>query len=397
MQTYAHRYLPVLQSYQQELLSRLQLLVDIDSGSGQVEGINQVVSYIQEWLGKQGFTVTLHETGQYGKNLVARRHGKGRLHLLLVGHVDTVYAPGSAAVRPFTIQDGIASGAGVIDMKSGILMGMYTVRALLERGFEDYGEIIMVWNNDEEIGSPASAPLLREIARTIDVALVLEPTRSSDVITQARKGADRYIMEVLGVPAHSGAEPHKGRSAVIELAHKMIAVHSLNTLFPGTTFNVTRISSSEPLNVVPDVARCHISVRAYDERSLQAAHDTLEQIVAGSSVPGTRTRLVRTRGRTPYTATPEILRLVEITRQEGQSLGLNITAESKGGVSDANVLMEAGIPTLDSLGPVGGGMHDLNREHLRVDSLPLRGALLAGVIHHLCLSESTGENHPLDQ
>src|SRR5205807_2388381 len=129
-------------------------------------------------------------------------------------------------------------------------------------------------------------------------------------------------------PAHSGAEPHKGRSAVIELAHKMIAIHSLNNLFPGTTFNVTRISSSEPLNVVPDFARCHISVRAFDERSLQAAHDTLEQVATGSSIPGTRTRLVRTRGRTPYIATPEILRLVEITRQEGQSLGLDIIAES---------------------------------------------------------------------
>ncbi len=397
MQTYAHRYLPILQDHQQELISRLQVLVDIDSGTGQVEGVNQVIFYLQEWLQETGFNVTLHETDQFGRNLVARRQGKGRLRLLLVGHVDTVYPAGATAARSFTIQNGIAYGAGVIDMKSGVLMGMYAIRALRECGFEDYGEIILVWNNDEEVGSPASAPLLREIARNIDVALVLEPTRSADIITQARKGADRYVMEVTGVPAHSGAEPHKGRSAVIELAHKMIAIHSLNNLFPGTTFNVTRISSSEPLNVVPDFARCHISVRAFDERSLQAAHNTLEQIASGSSVPGTRTRLIRTRARTPYIATPEILRLVEITRQEGQSLGLNIVAESKGGVSDANVLMEVGIPTLDSLGPVGGGMHDLNREHLCVDSLPLRGALLAGVMHHLCLLESTGENHSLDQ
>ena len=397
MQTYAHRYLPILQDYQQELLSHLQVLVDIDSGTGQVEGVNQIISYLQEWLQEAGFSVTLNETEQFGRNLVARGRGRGRLRLLLVGHVDTVYPQGAAATRPFSIQNGIASGAGVIDMKSGLLMGMYAIRALRETGFEDYGEIILVWNNDEEVGSPASAPLLREIARNIDVALVLEPTRSAHIITQARKGADRYVMEVTGVPAHSGAEPHKGRSAVIELAHKMIAVHSLNNLFPGTTFNVTRISSSEPLNVVPDFARCHISVRAFDERSLQAAHETLEQVATGSSVPGTRTRLVRTRARTPYIATPEILRLVEITRQEGQSLGLDIIAESKGGVSDANVLMEVGVPTLDSLGPVGGGMHDLNREHLRVDSLPRRGALLAGLIHHLCLLESTGENHPLDQ
>lgn len=397
MQTYAHRYLPILQSYQEELLARLKLLVDIDSGTGQVEGVNRIIAYLDEWLDEAGFSVTLHESSQFGKNLVARRQGEGRLRLLLVGHVDTVYPPGTAATRPFEIQDGIAHGAGVIDMKSGVLMGLYVARALVEAGFEDYGELILICNNDEEVGSPGSTPLLRDLACEIDAALVLEPSRSAEIITQARKGADRYVMEVTGVPAHSGAEPHRGRSAVIELAHKMIAIHHLNNLFPGTTFNVTRISSSEPLNVVPDFARCHISVRAYDERSLQAAHDTLEQIAAGGSIPGTRTRLVRTRGRTPYTATPEILRLVEVTRQEGSSLGLNIIAESKGGVSDANVLVEVGVPALDSLGPVGGGMHDLSREHLRIDSLPLRGALLAGVIHHLCLSEFTGGNHPLDQ
>jgi len=391
MQTYAHRYLPILQSYQRELLVRLQLLVDIDSGTGQSEGVNQIIDYLQTWHDEFGFSVTLHESSQFGRNLVARRRGKGRLRLLMVGHVDTVYPPGAATSRPFSIQDGIASGAGVIDMKSGVLMGMYAARALLEAGFEDFGEIILVWNNDEEVGSPISAPLLREIAREIDVALVLEPTRSADVITQARKGADRYVLEVTGVPAHSGAEPHKGRSAVIELAHKMIAIHSLNNLFPGTTFNVTRIASSEPLNVVPDFARCYISVRAYDERSLQAAHDTLEQIAAGCSIPGTHTRLVRFRGRTPYKVTPEITRLVEIAHVEGKGLALELIAESKGGVSDANLLVGEGVPALDSLGPVGGGMHDLRREYLRVDSLPVRGALLAGLIVHICLSKFTGE------
>src|SRR5437764_6485896 len=130
MQSYAHRYLPILQDDQQELISRLQVLVDIDSGTGQVEGVNQIISYLQGWLQEAGFTVTPHVTDQFGRNLVARRQGKGRLRLLLVGHVDTVYPQGAAAARPFSIQNGIASGAGVIDMKSGLLMGMYAIRAL---------------------------------------------------------------------------------------------------------------------------------------------------------------------------------------------------------------------------------------------------------------------------
>ena len=390
MQTYSSGYLPKLQAYQHELLQRLECIVNIDSGTGQVEGVNVIVELLKQWMEELGFNVSLHPSEQLGNNLVARRCGKGSRRLLLVGHVDTVYAQGAAQARPFRIVDGLASGPGVIDMKSGVLMGIYALRVLLEAGFEEYGELCVVFNNDEEVGSPGSIPLLRNIARQVDLGLVLEPSRSAEVITNARKGADRYVMNVTGVPAHSGAEPFKGRSAVIELAHKMIAVHNLHTIFPGMTFNVTRISSSEPLNVVPDAARCHISVRSYDEAGLNRAEEALQQIATGCSIPGTRTQVERARGRVPYAATPQIMRLVEIAQLEGRGLGLSIVAERKGGVSDANGLVAAGVPVLDSLGPVGGGMHDLQREYLRVDSLPLRGALLAGLIQHLCLSEMTG-------
>ncbi len=390
MQTYAQEYVSRLWTYQEEQLQRLELLVNIDSGTGQVGGVRQIMAYLKQWLSELGFFVTLQEAEGFGPNLVARRSGKGRLRVLLVGHVDTVYGPEIASTRPFCIERGIARGPGVIDMKSGVLMAIYVARALLESGFEEFGELYLLFNNDEEVGSPGSTPLLREIAQQIDVALVLEPSRGAEFITKARKGGDKYVLTVQGSPAHSGVEPHKGRSAVIELAHKIIAIDHLHTLFPGVTFNVTRLSSSEPLNVVPDMARCHISVRAHTQKQLDMAAEAMETITAGSNVPGTQTSLVRNRGRTPYETTPEILHLVEIARIEGQALGISIVAENKGGLSDANVLVEAGVPTLDSLGPVGGGMHDLNREFLRVDSLPLRGALLAGLIHHLCLSELTG-------
>src|SRR5438132_2249031 len=338
MRTYSQHYLPRLYTYQAELMQLLEFLVNIDSGTGQVESINQVMTYLEQWLTDAGFAVNLHDSTGFGHNLVARLKGKGEVRLLLVGHVDTVYSPGSVAVQPFEVRDGLAYGPGVIDMKSGVLMGMYALRALLDAGFEEFGELCIVFNNDEEVGSPGSASLLRKIARQVDAGLVLEASRSLEVVTRARKGADKYILEVEGVPAHSGAEPHKGRSAVIELAHKMIAIHNLNTLYPGVTFNVTRLSSSEPLNVVPDMARCHLSVRAYTEQGLDVAATALEQIVAGCSIPATRTHLLRTRGRIPYTATPGILHLVEMAQLEGTALGLSLTAESKGGLSDANLL-----------------------------------------------------------
>lgn len=387
--SYAQIYLPIFHTYQEELLTRLETLVNIDSGTGQVEGVNQIMAHLEQWLRELDFTVTLHPTESFGCNLVARRKGKGRTRILLVGHVDTVYPVGAVQAQPFAIRDGMAYGPGVIDMKSGVMMCIYAMRALAQAGFDDYGELCIVFNNDEEVSSVGSTPLLREIAQQVDVGLVLEPSSNASLLTKSRKGTDRYLLEVFGVAAHSGADPQKGRSATIELAHKMIAIHNLNTLYRGVTFNVTRLGSSEPLNVIPDRARCHISVRAYSTQGLNRAADALERITAGCSIPDTRTVLTRTAGRSPYESTPQILELVKMAQLEGEGLGLQITAESRGGVSDANTIVGAGIPALDSLGPTGGGTHNLDLEHLRIDTIPVRGALLSGLIQRICQSGSS--------
>src|SRR5690349_18140634 len=184
MRSYAQDYLPSLLSYQHELLQRLQLLVNIDSGTGQIVGVNSIMSHLERWLGDIGFAVSLHHSDAFGNNLVARREGKGHLRLLLVGHVDTVYPQGAVSTQPFHIRDGIAFGPGVIDMKSGVLMGVQILQALMETGIEEYGELIIVFNNDEEVGSAGSATLLREVAPEVDVGLVLEPSRSIEIVTK---------------------------------------------------------------------------------------------------------------------------------------------------------------------------------------------------------------------
>ena len=292
------------------MLAKLATLVNIDSGTGQIAGINRIMEYVQHWMTELGFEVTPHFSEGFGNNLVAHKRGKGVARILLVGHVDTVYTQGAVQTQPFRREDDIVYGPGVIDMKSGVIMCIYTLRVLLEQGFDQFGDIYVVFNNDEEIGSIGSAPLLHDIAKRVDVGLVLESSRSAHIITKARKGADKYMLEVTGISAHSGAEPQKGRSAVVELAHKIIAINNISTLFYGVTCNVTRISSSEQLNMVPDMARCHISIRAYSERDLDMAADALQQIVASRSIPDTQTRLVRMPGRRPYQATPALLDLL---------------------------------------------------------------------------------------
>jgi len=383
--TYAQTYLPLFHSYQGEYLQRLETLVNIDSGTGQVAGIEEIVGYLKYWLAELDFTVELHSMNHYGPNLVARRQGLGTKRVLLVGHIDTVYNAGAAQSHPFTLRDGRAYGPGVSDMKSGVLMGIYATRALIEAGFEDYGELVMLWNSDEEVGSPESRPLTQEMARQADVGLVLEPSCSLNQVTVARKGADKYILDITGVAAHSGVEPHKGRSAVLELAHKIVAIYNLHALFPNVTFNVTRLSSNERLNIVPDHAGCWLTVRAFNKEILDAVTPALEQIVLNCSVPDTRATLVRDPGRRPYETTAEIRRLFSLAHEEGEALGLHLEGIMQGGVSDANGLMEAGLPTLDGLGLAGYGEHNLDLEHIPLDAIPLRGALLAGLLQRVCL------------
>src|SRR5438045_2607577 len=127
--TYAQTYLPLFHSYQSEYLRRLETLVNIDSGSGQVGGIEEITAYLKHWLAELDFTVTLHPTDNYGPNLVARRKGKGSKRVLLVGHIDTVYNAGDARSHPFTLRNNRAYGPGVSDMKSGVLTGIYATRA----------------------------------------------------------------------------------------------------------------------------------------------------------------------------------------------------------------------------------------------------------------------------
>ncbi|GCE04329.1 M20 family metallopeptidase [Dictyobacter aurantiacus] len=385
--TYAQSYLASFQSYQQEYFQKLETLVNIDSGTGQIEGVNRIMDILQQWLTEYDFAVSLHGSAGYGNNLLARRKGKGQRRILIMGHVDTVYPAGAVQEQPFAMRDGIAVGPGVLDMKSGVVLGIYAVRALIEAGFDQYGELVLLFNNDEEVGSPGSISLIREVAREVDYALVLEPAGKQSSLTHSRKGTDKYILEVKGISAHSGVEPFKGRSAVVELAHKILAIQNLHSLFPGVTFNITRLSSTEPLNVIPDMARCYLSVRSFSRRGLDAAAAALQTIAASSSVPDTTTTLTRNTGRHPYEPTAAVQRLVELAKLEGEALGIELKAEPKGGVSDANILMDAGIPTLDTLGPVGGGMHNLDREHMQANSFTVRGPLLAGLIQRLCLPE----------
>ena len=308
-----------------------------------------------------------------------RSNGDGGPDVLLVGHTDTVFDEGTAAARPFRVEGARAFGPGVSDMKGGLLAGFAAVEALREAGFGGFGTITYVCNPDEEIGSPFSGPVIRDLAPEYDVAFVLECGRANGAVVSARKGITDHVVVFAGRAAHAGVEPEKGRHAVLAAAHATVALQALNGRWPGVTVNVGVVRGGTRPNVVPDRAVLEIDVRSTTAAAQDEAEREVRRILATSTVDGVDVD-VRSQGtQRPMEKNDATARLVERAREIASELGFPLDDAATGGASDGNTTSAAGTPTLDGLGPIGGGAH-AEDEWLDVGSIVPRVTLLAALI-----------------
>ncbi len=371
-----------------EYVEALREMVSIDCGSYTPEGVNRVADLCQARFEAGGWTVERipHRAAegepQLGDLVIGRLGGSGRPRVLMIGHMDTVFDPGTAAARPFRVEGSLAYGPGVSDMKGGLLAGFVAVELLREAGFDGFGGITYVCNPDEEIGSPFSGPFIRKLAREADVALVLESARANGDVVSARKGVTDYRVEILGRAAHAGVEPEKGRSATLEAAHKVIALHALNGRWPGVTVNVGVVRGGTRPNVVAERCELHVDVRSPEEATLAAAEAEVERVCAGTVVPDVVVHVKGNAWHRPMEKTEATARLAALAVEVAAELGFELRDAATGGASDANTTAAAGVPTLDGLGPVGGDDHS-PAEWLDLSSVVPRIALLAGLLSRL--------------
>ena len=364
-------------------LDDLRRLVDIDCGSYTPSGVDEVGRWVAAFLAELGATVETRPdpAGQLGATVIATFDGRpGGPRVLLIGHMDTVFDPGTVAERPFRIEDGIAYGPGVTDMKSGLLAGLYALKAIIEeRGGLPFERLVFIANPDEEIGSPTSTPHIRAFAAESDVALVLECARANGDIVSARKGILDLRLVVNGRAAHAGVEPEKGRSAVLEAARIVEDLHDLNGRWPGVTVNVGVIGGGTRPNVV--AARCslEVDVRATTREALDTAEAEIRRIAESTEVPDTTVEFEPMARWWPMERLERSGRLVDHARAVAAGLGFTIADASTGGASDANTTSGMGIPSLDGLGPIGGNDH-APAEYLDVNSIVPRTTLLAGLL-----------------
>ncbi len=370
------------------LLDDLKAVVNIDSGTYTKAGIDRVGAYLQERFHTFGFSTTFDAQAEYGDHLVAAHTGQnpGGPRLLLIGHIDTVFPEGEAQRRPFALAQSegrrIATGPGVLDMKSGVLMGMYALHHLIEMGQAGYSHATFVCNSDEEIGSPSSRPLIQELAKQADSVLVLEPGRTEGTVVSSRRGCGQYRVEVHGLSAHAGVEPQRGRNAILELSYQVQKMQALNGTIPGTTLSVGIIHGGDRTNVVPDYAYFDMDVRASSQEALKALEAAMRKVTTQHHLRGTRIALSGSMLCQPFERTTASARLVQLAKEAGRDLGINIQDAGSGGASDANTTAAMGIPTLDGLG-AGGGLAHNPGEYIELEYLPRRVALITGLIRRI--------------
>ena len=252
--------------YASEELEVLKKLVSIDSGSGDVEGNAKVVAAAEEVLSQiKGIQIEHYFAEGYGTHLVARLRPENPTGKIVLGcHLDTVFHEGDAEKFPFHVEGDTMYGLGVVDCKGGFVVSAYAVKLAQEAGVLPNKEIVLVYNCDEEIGTPSGRDIFEKTCSDAELALMYEPSREANGVLTARKGIIQFAIEVTGKSAHAGVDYLAGASATMELAHKLLVLREHNVPEKNIFFNLADLKSTEKVNVVPDYAAAKGSVRVAD-------------------------------------------------------------------------------------------------------------------------------------
>lgn len=363
-----------------EAIKLLERLVNIDSGTGSEKGLDQIGAIVAGEVSRLGMRVEFSSAAPaVGRNLVATLTGTGSARILLMAHMDTVFADGTAAARPFRIQGERAYGPGVMDDKGGIVIALYALRLLQQLQFTDFKQITLLVNTNEETSSKGSVKLIAALAQQHDVTLNLEPGRAADGLVVWRKGTADLQIDVKGKSAHAGVAPEAGRNAATEAAHQMLQMATLGDNAKKTTVNFTVFHAGERSNVIPNAATVRGDMRATDAAEFDRVEQGMARMAEKKAIAGTEvtTRLVR--GMPPMPATPRTEALAARAQAIYDELGLKLTMEGSGGAADANFASGAGAATLDGFGIVGGAIHTED-EYAELNSIAPRLYLLTRMI-----------------
>jgi glutamate carboxypeptidase len=313
-----------------------------------------------------------------GVLLLSRPQPRARGLQLLLGHCDTVWSHGTLASMPVEVDGDVVRGPGTFDMKAGLVIGVFALRALKALEIEAEVEPAFLVTSDEEVGSQDSVRWIRRLARAADRVLVLEPAAGpGGLVKTARKGIADFRLTVHGRAAHAGLDPDAGSSAIHEMARLIPRVLATRDGLKGVTLNVGLIDGGERPNVIAPECRASLDARferRADGEAVEARIRALE-----TETRGTRLQVSGGIDRPPLERTAANRRLWAMLRARALLVGVELEeAPIVGGGSDGNLTSPL-APTIDGLGPVGAGAH-ADHEHVLASSLPERAAVLASLL-----------------
>ena len=366
-------------------LETVKQLVAVDTGTGQQAGLSTVSQMLVERLKALGAEVSSRPaTPSAGDNIVGTLKGQGSKDFLLMVHYDTVFAEGTAAERPFRIDDSRAYGPGVADAKGGVAMILHALELLRDQQFDDYGTITVLFNPDEEMGSKGSKSIIAELARQHDYVFSYEPP-DRDAVTTATNGINAVMLEVRGKSSHAGSAPEDGRNAVMELAHQLTQLRDLGDADKGTTVNWTLIDGGEKRNIIPDQATAEADMRYSDLSETERVLADGRRIIENRLIDDTRVELRIDKGRPPLADNPGSRRLAETAQRLYGEIDQDIEPIAMRFGTDAGYayVPDSDKPAvLETMGVVGAGLHSED-EYLELASIAPRRYLTTAMIRAL--------------
>jgi glutamate carboxypeptidase len=361
-------------SRQGEMVNLLKKLVILESPSLDKEAVDKCSSFAVSQFKKARAKITTYpqkKTGDFHLiefPLKESKEAVGRLAVLT--HIDTVWQRGKIKDMPFYVSGKKVFGPGVLDMKAGLVMAIFALRALNELNIAPRKKISLFINSAEEIGSDAANELIAKLAKRSSAVLCLEPALPGGALKVERKGRMEVCLKSLGKAAHAGT-PEEGVSAVEELLFQLRQVQKIRT--KTTSMNIGIIKGGERVNIIPAEASAHLDVRfwksAQKDRVIRYLKD-LQPSIKGATIKHSVESYLP-----PMEKTKASEKLLNQVMNIANSMKISLEAGRTGGGSDASIAANMGVPTLDGLGPDGEGIHAEN-EHLLIPSLIERTALL---------------------
>ena len=371
----------------------LKALVETESPSHVKAAVDRVGAIVAEEARKLGAQVEIIPNKESGDHVLARfpstngtiapeakqsgggAKGEGEKTILILCHMDTVFPLGTLSKIPYRETDGKIFGPGVLDMKSGIVISLAAIEESQKQGLKH--PVTLLCTSDEEIGSHTSREHIERLARESTLVLVLEASLLDGSLKTWRKGVGEFFVKTKGRAAHAGGEHERGRNAIEEMAHQVIAIQKLTDYSKQTTLNVGVIQGGTVSNVVPEECLVEVDVRVMQPgewERLESEMGKLKPILDGTSI-----EIKGDLNRPPMPFDETMKDTYEKMKNIASTIGVELKAGGSGGGSDGNFVAPLGIPVMDGLGAVGEGYHS-EREFIFSESLEERVKLISTIL-----------------